>query len=222
MQPRTQPNLTHPEAVALAATLRWGFYSAHVAWDATSVLAPHYRIVFTGGEKGDHSLAISCSSEARVMAHWDGYTNSTPTDRRRSMVDEARLKQQAAWASACLVMVSCHVAFKDGGKVHCYLLPWECFERARAFTEIGAVGIALYGASTGVGANWTRPAPFKVARVCRKVRGPRALAEAGIRAGMQVAPARLDADRTGHAIPNDGSRPPTTGCATTANERERP
>jgi hypothetical protein len=101
------------------------------------------------------------------------------------MVDEARLKQQAAWASACLVMVLCYVAFKDGGKVHCYLLPWECFERARDFTEIGAVGIALYSASTGVGANWT-PEPTPP----RKVRGPRDLAEAGIRAGMQVAPAR--------------------------------
>jgi hypothetical protein len=193
---RKSPMLTYPEAVALAATLRWGVYAAHVEWDMSSTLAPHYRIVFTGGEKGTHSLAISCSSEARVMAHWDGYTNSTPDD-RKSITDQAnypatleedhmthdelaaKIKRQADVATCCLMMVSCHVRFKNTTlRVHCYLMPWECLDRARAFMEIpGVQSIGLYGTGN-VYFDWTRP-PVRSHR--RK---------------STIVPARLDADRT--------------------------
>lgn len=31
------------------------------------------RIVFTGGKFGEASIDASCSDEARILAHWDGY-----------------------------------------------------------------------------------------------------------------------------------------------------
>jgi hypothetical protein len=31
------------------------------------------RIIFTGGTKGAHSLALDVSSKARILAHWEGY-----------------------------------------------------------------------------------------------------------------------------------------------------
>jgi len=31
------------------------------------------RIVFSGGKQGEHSLAVTVSSKARVLAHWEGY-----------------------------------------------------------------------------------------------------------------------------------------------------
>jgi len=34
------------------------------------------RIVFTGGSQGEHSLCVSVSSRARILAHWEGYCES--------------------------------------------------------------------------------------------------------------------------------------------------
>lgn len=34
------------------------------------------RIVFMGGPRGEHSLAISASSPERVLAHWEGYVEN--------------------------------------------------------------------------------------------------------------------------------------------------
>jgi hypothetical protein len=31
------------------------------------------RIVFSGGNRGTHSIDIGASSQARVLAHWEGY-----------------------------------------------------------------------------------------------------------------------------------------------------
>jgi len=31
------------------------------------------RIVFSGGKHGTHSLAVDVSSQARILAHWEGY-----------------------------------------------------------------------------------------------------------------------------------------------------
>lgn len=35
------------------------------------------RIVFSGGKFGPHSIELSCSDEARVMSHWEGYIASS-------------------------------------------------------------------------------------------------------------------------------------------------
>lgn len=34
------------------------------------------RIVFTGGKFGEHSIDASCSDEARILAHWEGYVEA--------------------------------------------------------------------------------------------------------------------------------------------------
>lgn len=34
------------------------------------------RIVFTGGTSGDHQLWLNVSSEARILAHWQGYVEN--------------------------------------------------------------------------------------------------------------------------------------------------
>jgi uncharacterized protein YfaP (DUF2135 family) len=39
---------------------------------SVGVETAHFRILFSGGQ-GTHSLAISVSSEKRILAHWDGY-----------------------------------------------------------------------------------------------------------------------------------------------------
>ncbi len=42
------------------------------------------RIVFSGGSQGVHSIDVGISSQARILAHWDGYCEnngmSTPKD----------------------------------------------------------------------------------------------------------------------------------------------
>lgn len=35
------------------------------------------RIVFSGGSRGEHSLELSVSDEARVLAHWNGYCEAS-------------------------------------------------------------------------------------------------------------------------------------------------
>lgn len=63
--------MTPDEASALAATL-------HASGNGLALRAVVHgdHIVFTGGSKGEHSLAISVSSPARVLAHWSGYVTS--------------------------------------------------------------------------------------------------------------------------------------------------
>jgi len=39
----------------------------------TWVLERSSRIVFTGGRFGDASIDASCSDDARILAHWEGY-----------------------------------------------------------------------------------------------------------------------------------------------------
>src|SRR4051812_8108087 len=54
------------------------------------------------------------------------------------------LSTQSAWAGLCLGMVSVHVRLPKGVTFHCYLMPWECMTRARAFLEIGAIGFSMH------------------------------------------------------------------------------
>lgn len=64
------------EAKHLADTLRAGrrgqsLWSAHIAEERG-----YPRIVFSGGQKGEHSLDVGVSSRERIIAHWLGYIES--------------------------------------------------------------------------------------------------------------------------------------------------
>lgn len=60
-------------------------------------------------------------------------------------------------ASACLFMVSAHVELKSGVTFSCYLMPWECLDRARQFTEMGAKAFSLHASGSDC-LYWTRRA----------------------------------------------------------------
>ncbi len=46
------------------------------------------RIVFSGGRQGSHSIDIGVSSQARVLAHWEGYceNNGMPAPKEGATV----------------------------------------------------------------------------------------------------------------------------------------
>lgn len=58
--------------------------------------------------------------------------------------DMRKLSIESAFAGLCLGMVSVHVRLPKGVTFHCYLMPWECMTRARAFLEIGAIGFSMH------------------------------------------------------------------------------
>jgi len=60
-------------AVKLASTLKKG--SLHAAVVNTP---DGDRIEFEGGAFGGHGIWLSCSSEERILAHWDGYCSGQP------------------------------------------------------------------------------------------------------------------------------------------------
>lgn len=45
------------------------------------------RIVFAGGKDGTHSLCVYATTEARALAHWDGYCQANGVE-----VDHARAR----------------------------------------------------------------------------------------------------------------------------------
>jgi hypothetical protein len=57
------------DAITLANSLRF------TASDGTRVSAvvEHGRVVFTGGKRGDHSIDVGVSTQARVLSHFEGY-----------------------------------------------------------------------------------------------------------------------------------------------------
>ena len=74
-EPHMEKMLTLPEARTLCRTLvRAG--NGIVVRTELRRDGRDYRVTFTGGRKGEHSIWLSVSSEERIRAHFDGYCSS--------------------------------------------------------------------------------------------------------------------------------------------------